>query len=134
MKQAILSLLCIGDLLVWKFSNLEICQFSSFLETPGQNFWSLTIMVWMFRCCEDAEQKDHLIIELIINEGVCRTAPATPGLLIIYFQSQLNYITVLPPLHSSPALAAAGKLLSSGCTAGLPELGCRELVVVGRAD
>ena len=41
---------------------------------------------------------------------------------------------MLPPLHSSPALAPAGKLLSyCGCTAGLAELGCRGLVVVGGA-
>ena len=34
LKLVILSLLCIGDLLIWKFCNLEIWRFPSFLETP----------------------------------------------------------------------------------------------------
>ena len=29
------------------------------------------------------KEKDQLVTELINNEGVCRTAPATPGLLNI---------------------------------------------------
>ena len=34
LKLVILSLLCIGDLLIWRFGNLEIWRFPSFLETP----------------------------------------------------------------------------------------------------
>ena len=34
---------------------------------------------------EDWEEKDHGPTDLINNEGVCKTAPATPGLLNIYF-------------------------------------------------
>ena len=33
----IMSLLCIGDLLNWRFCNLEIWRFSLFLETPALN-------------------------------------------------------------------------------------------------
>ena len=32
-------------------------------------------------CSEDISTKDQLINQLINAEGVCRTAPATPGLL-----------------------------------------------------
>ena len=32
---------------------------------------------------EDLEEKDDSVNELINDEAVCRTAPATPGLLII---------------------------------------------------
>ena len=35
LKMVILSLLYIGDLLIWRICNLEILQFSSFLETPA---------------------------------------------------------------------------------------------------
>ena len=39
-------------------------------------------MVWDLWCIEDLEEKVHSTIELINWEGVCRKAPATPGLLI----------------------------------------------------
>ena len=35
LKLVILFLLCIGDLLIWRFCNLEIWRFPSFLETPA---------------------------------------------------------------------------------------------------
>ena len=42
-------------------------------------------MVWDRRCLEDSEQKDdsinQSINQSIIDKGVYRTAPATPGLL-----------------------------------------------------
>ena len=45
-------------------------------------------MVWVRQCLEDSEQMDHSINErmneLINDEGVYRTAPATPGLLLIW--------------------------------------------------
>ena len=37
--------------------------------------------LWFF---EDLEEKHELISELINDGGVCRTAPATPGLLITF--------------------------------------------------
>ena len=35
-------------------------------------------MIWDGQCLEDSEQKDN---SMKYDEGVCRTAPATPGLL-----------------------------------------------------
>ena len=40
-------------------------------------------MVWVRHYLEDSEQKDESTNELINDEGVYRTTPATPGLLII---------------------------------------------------
>ena len=37
-------------------------------------------MVLDWRCLEDLEEKDDWINEWMSDEGVCRTAPATPGL------------------------------------------------------
>ena len=36
------------------------------------------------------EEKGDLVNQLISNEGVCRTAPATPGLLNIQHETALN--------------------------------------------
>ena len=40
-------------------------------------------MVWDLWCLEDWEEKADLVTELINYEAVCRTAPATLGLLNI---------------------------------------------------
>ena len=40
-------------------------------------------MVWDLWCIEDLEEKDDLLDRSISDGGVCRTAPATPGLLNI---------------------------------------------------
>ena len=40
-------------------------------------------MVWDLWWFEDLEEKDWLLDQLINDGGVCRTAPATPGLLNI---------------------------------------------------
>ena len=40
-------------------------------------------MFWDSWCYEDLEEKDQSISEIINYGGVCRTAPATPGLLNI---------------------------------------------------
>ena len=51
-------------------------------------------MVWDGCCLEDCEQKDHSmnywIIELIMDKGVYRRAPATPDLLNISSLSQIK--------------------------------------------
>ena len=39
-------------------------------------------MVWDLWCIEDLEEKDDSISDLMNDGGDCRTAPATPGLLI----------------------------------------------------
>ena len=53
--------------------------------TLWQNFRSLALTVWELWCSEDISTKDdplnELINELMNYKGVCRTAPATPGLL-----------------------------------------------------
>ena len=55
--------------------------------TFSHNFRSLALMVWVYWCLEDWEAMDlslnELINELISDEGIYRTAPATPGLLNI---------------------------------------------------
>ena len=44
-------------------------------------FSSLAITFWDLWCFEDLEEKDDWLTETINDKGVCRTAPATPGLL-----------------------------------------------------
>ena len=48
-----------------------------------KNVRSLALMVWDLWCHEDLEEKDESFSELINDRGVCRTAPATPGLFKI---------------------------------------------------
>ena len=50
----------------------------------SQNVSSLTQTVWEWRCFEDFFWKAHLINQSVSDKGVCRTVPATPGLLNIY--------------------------------------------------
>ena len=57
-----------------------------------QNFSTLAFTVWKWRFVEDIFTKDHSLSLLINDKGVCRTAPATPGLvkwlgilLLVYF-------------------------------------------------
>ena len=45
--------------------------------TLCKNFRSLALLVWDLGCFEDLEEMDRWL-----DGGVCRTAPATPGLLI----------------------------------------------------
>ena len=49
----------------------------------SQNFRSLALMVWDLWWFEDREEKHQSVSDLINDGGVCRTAPAIPGLLII---------------------------------------------------
>ena len=49
----------------------------------SQNFSSLALTVCDLWYYEDLEENDESIKELINYEAVYRTAPATPGLLII---------------------------------------------------
>ena len=44
-------------------------------------FSSLALMVLVLWCLEDWEEKDQSVSLLMSNKAVCRTAPATPGLL-----------------------------------------------------
>ena len=46
-----------------------------------QNVSSLALTVWERQCFEEWEEKDHRVTCLINDKGVCKTAPATPGLL-----------------------------------------------------
>ena len=50
--------------------------------TFSQSFSSLTLTVWDLWYLEDWEEKDRWRSDLINYEAVCRTAPATQGLLI----------------------------------------------------
>ena len=52
-------------------------------EHSCKNVSSPALRVWDRQCLGDSEQKDHLMNELIIHEGVYITAAATPGLLMI---------------------------------------------------
>ena len=68
-------------------------------EPFSPNFSSLAHVVWEWRCFEDIFTKDELpnewINELINYKGVCRTAPATPGLLKIYQGPMVKWANVL---------------------------------------
>ena len=44
---------------------------------------SLALPVWEWRCSEDFEEKNKSINELMNYKDLCRTALATPGLVII---------------------------------------------------
>ena len=49
-------------------------------------WWGVDILLWYRQCLEDSEQKDdstNYSIDECMYKGVYRTAPATPGLLII---------------------------------------------------
>ena len=50
--------------------------------TFSKNFSFLAWTAWEGRFVEYLEEKAHGLTELINYKGVCRTAPATPGLLI----------------------------------------------------
>ena len=52
----------------------------------SQNFSSLALKAWDLRCLEDLQEKDQLPTQLMRDEAVCRAAPATPGLVIIFPQ------------------------------------------------
>ena len=51
--------------------------------TLCKNCRFLALMVWDLWCFEDLEEKDRWLNESVNDGGVCRTAPATPGLLIM---------------------------------------------------
>ena len=48
-------------------------------------------MVWDLWCFEDLEEKDETINQLNYDGGVCRTAPATPGLLNILKKKKILF-------------------------------------------
>ena len=62
--------------------------------TFSQNFSSPALTVWDRQCLEDFEQKDDSMNEWINewtnHKGVYRTAPTTPGLLIIILPVNLT--------------------------------------------
>ena len=60
----------------------------------SQNVRSLAFTVWKLVCFEDLEEKSDIVSllnnQLISEGGVCRTAPATPGLLIPSYTEEGN--------------------------------------------
>ena len=50
--------------------------------TGGEQCVKIPLMVWDLRSFEDLEEKYYLVDQLVNEEGISRTAPATPGLLI----------------------------------------------------
>ena len=48
---------------------------------------------------EDLEEKDDLVNELMNDKGVCKTAPATPGLLKTISKNTLSFLDQLIILH-----------------------------------
>ena len=49
--------------------------------TFSENFSLLALTTWEGRFVEYLEEKAHWLNQLMNDKGVCRTAPATPGLL-----------------------------------------------------
>ena len=47
-------------------------------------------MIWDRQCLIDSERKDDSMNQLISDKGVCRTAPATPGLLKIEEEDEVR--------------------------------------------
>ena len=60
-------------------------------------------MVWDIQSYEDISTNHNLNDELFSDRGVCRTAPATPGLLIIH-----SYVDTNPLLYIDLLLWAEG--------------------------
>ena len=70
--------------------------------TLCQKFSYLPLTVWKLWCFEDLREKDQSMTKLISDKGVCRTAPATPGLLITkILSSQANARNILFDQKSS---------------------------------
>ena len=73
--------------------------------TFSQNFSCLALTVWVIPCIEDIFTKGDslthsltLTVSVLINDkGVCRTAPATPGLLMTV-QCTLHLLQARGPL------------------------------------
>ena len=61
------------------------------LWTFSQNFRSLALTVWELNCSEDLEEKQQWVSDWINDNGVDRTAPGSPGLLIIALSLQASY-------------------------------------------
>ena len=61
--------------------------------TFSQNFSCLALTVWDLWCCEYLEEKAHWMNQWMNDEAVCRTAPATPGLLITLGSGNQSYGT-----------------------------------------
>ena len=67
--------------------------------TLSQNCMSLVLPVWEWRYFEHILGKgwlSYLINQSMINKGVCRAAPATPGLLNTYREVPLSGIKETP--------------------------------------
>ena len=72
--------------------------------TFSQNFSFPFLTVWEWRYFEDFEEKgdspNQSVSESMNDKGVCRTAPATPGLLItLYGCSEIKKLKLTQKLH-----------------------------------
>ena len=67
-------------------------------RTFSHNSSSLALTVWERQCLLDWEEMNEWLTRWIDDKGVCRTAPATPGLWNIYFIMELKCpISALQP-------------------------------------
>ena len=53
------------------------------VEGGEHSLSSLALTAWEWKFVEDLEEKEQWLNQSISDEAVCRTAPATPGLLIM---------------------------------------------------
>ena len=79
--------------------------------TLCKNVMSLALMFWDLWWFEDLEEKDRWLSRSISDGGVCRTAPATPGLLIIFRWSPI----IFRPVSCRPVLYRQGCCRPLGC-------------------
>ena len=82
--------------------------------TFSQNVSSLTVMVWVGKWFEDVEENAELLNQIInSSEAVCRTCPATPGLLITTKPYQNTQEQNNKKRKPQPTIPIHGKIISS---------------------
>ena len=82
--------------------------------TFSQNVSSLTVTVWVGKWFEDLEENAELLNQIInSNEAVCRTRPASLGLLITTKPYQNTQEQNNKKRKSQPTIPIQGKIISS---------------------
>ena len=81
-------------------------------RTFFKNFSSLALIAWEGRFVEYLEEKAHRLTDLINDEGVCRTAPATPGQLNILADTTLTTVHIVSTVTNVTSVNTAYTVLN----------------------